>query len=125
MKHSKDERIVAGFIIPQAIQKELREFLIGILYEYTRPQPRDKKPIVSSEDLSNRYMEKKWSIRISQLDKYFPLFKAIREETMTLFKDLLATGSFLCPHDDAEYQYEVSKIVEVGRNLVLHFKKVS
>jgi len=80
-----------------------------------------KSVLVSSNNLTNRFIFSKWGIRPSQRRRYRNLFASIRKHCRILFQHYLIRGRIEWIDNVGNHLFGIYKFDEVRGNLILGF----
>ncbi|MBN2229927.1 MAG: hypothetical protein JW779_10090 [Candidatus Thorarchaeota archaeon] len=84
-----------------------------------------KSILVSSNNLTNRFILSRWGIRPSQRRRYKNLFSSIRKHCRILFQHYLLRGRIEWIDNSGKHLFGVFKFDEVRGNLILGFVPMS
>ena len=80
-----------------------------------------KSILISSNNLTNRFIFSKWGIRPSQRRRYRNLFSSIRKHCRILFQHYLLRGKMEWIDSSGKHLFGIYKFDEVRGNLILGF----
>ena len=100
----------------------LKETLLDSINDEKRGR---RSVLVSSNNLTNRFIFLKWGIRPSQRRKYRNLFASIRKHCRILFQHYLLRGKMEWIDSSGRHLFGIYKFDEVRGNLILAFVTMS
>lgn len=113
------------FCDPEATPSDLDSLpdcLKNILLDSIKIEKKGRKSIlVSSNNLTNRFIFLKWGIRPSQRRRYRNLFASIRKHSRILFQHYLLRGKLEWIDSSGRHVLGIYKFDEVRGNLILGF----
>ncbi len=80
-----------------------------------------KSVLISSNNLTNRFIFSKWGIRPSQRRRYKNLFASVRKQSRIVFQHFLLRGRIEWADDSGKNIFGVYKFDEIRGNLILGF----
>jgi hypothetical protein len=84
-----------------------------------------KSTLISSNNLTNRFILSRWGIRPSQRRRYKNLFASIRKHCRVLFQHYLLRGNIEWIDSSGRHIFGVYKFDEVRGNLILGFVEMT
>jgi hypothetical protein len=100
--------------IPECLRDALKEAI------NTRGKGR-KSVLISSNNLTNRFIFFRWGIRPSQRRRYKNLFASVRKQSRIVFQHFLLRGRVEWNDDSGRHIFGIYKFDEIRGNLILGF----
>ncbi|MFW9805178.1 MAG: hypothetical protein ACFFFK_00450 [Candidatus Thorarchaeota archaeon] len=100
--------------IPECLRESLKEAI------NTKGRGR-KSVLISSNNLTNRFIFSRWGIRPSQRRRYKNLFASVRKQCRVVFQHFLLRGRIEWTDDSERHIFGVYKFDEIRGNLILGF----
>jgi len=108
--------------VTTSILASIPDVLHNVLLENVeRTTERRISILVSSNNLTNRFILERWGIRSSQRRRYKNLYGTIRKQCRDIFRNYLTRGKIICRVKTNAYTFGVFKFDEVRGNLILGF----
>jgi hypothetical protein len=122
-------RIVSAVRDPEptaSVLATIPDCLKNTLLDSINTETRSRKSIlISSNNLTNRFILFRWGIRPSQRRRYKNLFASIRKHCRILFQHYLLRGRLEWFDSTGRHMFGVYKFDEVRGNLILGFVKMT
>ena len=108
--------------VTTSILASIPDVLHNVLQENVqRTTERRLSILVSSNNLTNRFILERWGIRSSQRRRYKNLYSTIRKQCRAIFRNYLTRGKIGWRVQTDKYTFGVFKFDEVRGNLILGF----
>jgi hypothetical protein len=112
----REPKVTASILasIPDCLHNMLQE-------NVQRTTERRTSILISSNNLTNRFILERWGIRSSQRRRYKNLYSTIRKQCRAIFRNYLTRGNIGWKGQNGEYSFSVFQFDEVRGNLILGF----
>ncbi|MFW9962036.1 MAG: hypothetical protein ACFFCX_00545 [Candidatus Sifarchaeia archaeon] len=112
--------------ITPSILASVPECLRDVLKEAINTKGRGRRSVlISSNNLTNRFIFSRWGIRPSQRRRYKNLFASVRKQSRVVFQHFLLRGRIEWTDDSGRNVFGVYKFDEIRGNLILGFVMIT
>jgi len=112
--------------VTPSILASVPECLRDVLKESISQKGRGRKSVlISSNNLTNRFIFSRWGIRPSQRRRYKNLFASVRKQSRVVFQHFLLRGRIEWIDDSGKNVFGIYKFDEIRGNLILGFVMIT